>query len=312
VTPSAEFLARTQMSTFSIVAVDPSTSQVGVAVQSKYFAVGAVVPWARAGVGAVATQALGLARYGPDLLNALERGEPPGAALVSALAADPLSARRQIGVVHADGRPANFTGAECMAWAGGRSGPGFSVQGNILTGEEVVDSMARTFESTRGPLAERLLASLEAGQAAGGDKRGQQSAALLVEQLGYRDVGAEGIDRLIDLRVDDHKEPIKELRRLLGLWQMQELTEQAMIRYNSSDYANAADIMVEANTLFPERGDVLYNLACFESLSGRTSASVNHLAQAIALDASFRELARIDHDFDPVRAMPEFVAVMTP
>ena len=297
------------ISTFSIVAADPSTGQVGVAVQSKYFAVGAVVPWARAGVGAVATQALGLARYGPALLDALEGGERPPAALKAALANDPLAAQRQIGVVHADGEAANHTGTKCYAWAGGRMGPGFSVQGNILTGEQVVDNMARAFTGAPGSLAERLLASLEAGQAAGGDSRGQQSAALLVEQLGYRDLGLEGIDRLVDLRVDDHPQPIAEMRRLFGLWQRQEAMERGMVRYYKADYGGAADAMGEANTRFPGSATVLYNLACFESLSGRAAASVAHLSQAIALDTSFRDLARTDSDFDPLREISEFKAL---
>ncbi len=299
------------ISTFSIVAADPATGQVGVAVQSKYFAVGAVVPWARAGVGAVATQALGWARYGPALLEALEAGKPPQAALEEALTTDPLAAQRQVGVVHADGEAANHTGAKCNAWAGGRTGPGFSVQGNILVGEEVIDSMAGAFTTTTGDLAERLMASLEAGQAAGGDRRGQQSAVLLVEQRGYRDLGMQGIDRLVDLRVDDHPEPITELRRLFGLWQRQEALQQGMLRYNKGDFAAAADTMTEANTRFPGNATILYNLACFESLSGRTSACLTHLGQAVALEASFRDLAKGDSDFDPVRAIPEFRSIVT-
>lgn len=297
--------------TFSIVAVDPSTGQVGVAVQSKYFAVGAVVPWVRAGVGAVASQALGVARYGPVLLNALEEGNRPKAALKAALSDDPQAEQRQIGVVHADGEAANYTGSECLAWAGSRTGPNFSVQGNILAGEQVVEDMASAFTNSQGSLAERLLASLEAGQAAGGDKRGQQSAALLVEQLGYRDIGAEGIDRLVDLRVDDHQRPIIELRRLFGLWQEQEMIEQAMIQYANAEYAAATEIMTKANKQFPEKANILYNLACFESLSGLASEAILHLSQAIALGASFREMAKTDSDFDSVRAMPEFKTLLS-
>ena len=300
------------IATFSIVAADASTGQVGVAVQSKYFAVGAVVPWVRAGVGAVATQAMAFAGYGPDLLDAIEGGKRPQAALQAALAEDPEAVRRQIGVVHADGEAANHTGAECMAWAGGRTGAGYSVQGNILAGEEVVDEMARVFEDTQGNLAERLLCSLEAGQAAGGDSRGQQSAALLVEQHRYRDAEGRGIDRLVDLRVDDHQEPITELRRLFGLWEFQKLIEQGNILYNNGEYTAAAEIMVNANKRFPERAEILYNLACFESLSGLHAESVAHLGQAITIDSSVRELAKTDTDFDSVRAMPEFKALISP
>ena len=292
--------------TFSIVATDPSAGQVGVAVQSKYFAVGAVVPWARAGIGAVATQARGLARYGPTLLDALGEGKRPQVALEAALAADPLAAHRQIGVVHTDGEAANHTGAECLEWAGARTGPGFSVQGNILAGEEVVDSMVQVFVASRDSLAERIIASLEAGQTAGGDKRGQQSAALLVEQLGYEDLGVEGIDCLVDLRVDDHTEPIKELRRLLGLWQIEEVNEQAMLRYNETDYSAATAIMAQANNRFPGTPRILYNLACFECLIGLSHESLNHLRQAVSLEASWREFAKSDPDFEAIRDTPEF------
>jgi len=303
---SSEYLIGPLKATFSIVAADPSAGQVGVAVQSKYFAVGAVVPWARSGVGAVATQARGLARYGPTLLDALGEGERPQTALDEALADDPLAAHRQIGVVHADGEVANHTGAECLEWAGARTGPDFSVQGNILAGEEVVDSMTQAFVATSGSLAERLIASLEAGQTAGGDKRGQQSAALLVEQLGYEDLGVEGIDCLVDLRVDDHTEPIKELRRLLGLWQIEEANEQAMLRYNEADYSAAMDIMAQANSRFPGTPRILYNLACFECLLGLSHESLNHLRQAVNLEASWMEFAKGDPDFEAIRDTPEF------
>lgn len=296
-------------STFSIVAVDPSADQVGVAVQSKYFAVGSVVSWARAGVGAVATQARGLARYGPVLLDALAEGDQPQAALDGALASDPLAAHRQIGVVNADGVAAHYTGDECLEWAGARSGPGYSVQGNILAGEQVVESMAQAFVDTRGSLAERLLASLEAGQAAGGDKRGQQSSVLLVEQLGYEDVGAEGINRLVDLRVDDHEEPIKELRRLFGLWQIEEVNEQAMLCYEKDDYPAAMEVLANANRRFPEESRILYNLACFECLSGHSDESLEHLKQAVDLEPSWKEFAKDDPDFEAVRSTPEFAEI---
>ncbi len=299
----------TLIATFSIVAADPSAKQVGVAVQSKYFAVGAVVPWARSGVGAVAQQARGLARYGPVLLDALGEGENPQAALNAALASDQLAAHRQIGIVSADGEVANHTGADCLEWAGARTGTGFSVQGNILAGEEVVDSMAQAFVATSGSLAERLLASLEAGQAAGGDKRGQQSAALLVEQLGYEDIGVKGIDCLVDLRVDDHTEPINELRRIFGLWQIEEVNEQAMLRYNDGDYSAALAIMAQANSRFPETPRILYNLACFECLTGLSHESLNHLRLAVNLDPSWREFAKSDPDFKAIRDTTEFVEI---
>ena len=278
----------------------------GVAVQSKYFAVGAVVPWVRAGVGAVATQALGLARYGPTILEALSGGDPPETALRNALGDDPLAARRQIGVVAASGQAVNHTGAECLPWAGGLIGRGFAVQGNILTGPEVVEGMALGFEAAGGTLAERLVSSLEAGQAAGGDSRGQQSAAILVEQAGYRDLSMEGIDRVVDLRVDDHPEPIVELKRLLALRLRQEVSSRGMRAYNQAEYAAAASVMAEGNARFPRSPEILYNLACFESLSGAAELALTHLAESIALDPSFRALAAKDTDFDPVRGRAQF------
>lgn len=299
-------------STFSIVAVDLDAGQVGVAVQSKYLAVGAVVPWARAGVGAVATQALGLARYGPELLDRLAAGAEPEAALKAALADDPLAAQRQIGVVRADGAAASHTGSSCLDWAGGRAEQGYAVQGNILAGPAVVDEMARAFVKGSGVLAERLVAALAAGQAAGGDRRGQQSAAVLVEQVGYRDLGSEGIDTVVDVRVDDHPQPIDELQRILGLRLRQEVSSRAMRFYNARDYPRAVEVMAEGAGRYPDSPDILYNLACFESLAGRAADSLTHLRRAVALDASYRELARRDTDFDPIRSTPEFQSVVAP
>jgi uncharacterized Ntn-hydrolase superfamily protein len=308
--PGRKLSESMRIATFSIVAADVERRQVGVAVQSKYFAVGAVVPWVRAGVGAVATQALGLASYGPRILEALGGGVRPAAALAKALAEDPLAARRQIGVVHADGEAASHTGTECLSWAGSRTGPGFAAQGNILAGPAVVEEMELAFLAASGTLAERLVTSLEAGQAAGGDSRGQQSAAVIVEQAGYRDLGSEGIDRIVDLRVDDHPSPIVELRRLLDLRLRQEVSSRAMRRYNQADFAAAAAVMAAGDARFPHTADILYNLACFESLSGDSAGALRHLSEAITLDPSFRALAEKDTDFDPVRTMPAFLRLV--
>ena len=206
--------------TFSIVAADVEAGEVGCAVQSRYFAVGSVVPWAKAGVGAVATQAAGVAAYGPKVLALLEEGLEPAAALDRALADDRARETRQLGVVTADGRAAAHTGADCLPWAGHRVGDGYAVQGNILAGEAVVTEMERVFLETSGAsLAERLVSALESAQAAGGDRRGQQSSAIVVERAGAAAESREGIDRICELRVDDHPEPIVELRRLLGtIW----------------------------------------------------------------------------------------------
>lgn len=203
------------VSTFSIVARDTTTGDLGVAVQSKFLAVGAVVPWARAGVGAIATQAHANVAYGPDGLVMLETGLSAQEVLDKLTTADAGRDVRQAGVVDALGRAATFTGPGCTDWAGGFAGDGYCCQGNILTGPEVVDAMAEGYATAEGPFSSRLLAALEAGQAAGGDSRGQQSAAILVVRAngGY----GGGSDRYIDLRVDDHPEPIAELRRLVSL-----------------------------------------------------------------------------------------------
>jgi len=198
--------------TFSIVARDTRAQQLGVAVASKFLAVGAVVPWLQAEVGAIATQALANTRYGPDGLALLREGAGAREALDALLAGDLGRDDRQAGIVDARGRGATHTGESCMAWAGGRTGLGYAAQGNILTGPGVVDAMAESFESSSGPLADRLLQALAAGDAAGGDRRGRQSAAISVVQPkgGY----GGNDDSLVDLRVDDHRDPVGELRRL--------------------------------------------------------------------------------------------------
>lgn len=200
-------------STYSIVACDLARREWGVAVQSKFLAVGSAVPYAEAEVGAVATQALANLRYGPDGLALLRTGRSAEEVVAELVAADGGRGDRQVGVVDREGRAATYTGDGCLDWAGGTIGPGYAAQGNILVSEATVAALAETFESTHGrPLAERLVAALAAGQAAGGDRRGQQSASLLVTRVGGGYGG--GSDVLVDLRVDDHPTPIAELERL--------------------------------------------------------------------------------------------------
>ena len=201
--------------TFSIVARDTQKGELGIAVQSKFLAVGAVVPWAKAGVGAIATQSWANTSYGPLGLDLLENGLPANEVLAELTRNDENRSERQVGIIGVTGTPATFTGNECLPWAGGHVGEHYVCQGNILVGEDTVLALARTFEETAGHLCDRLVAALAAGQVAGGDSRGQQSAALLVvrERGGY-----EGFnDRFIDLRVDDHTQPIDELQRILQL-----------------------------------------------------------------------------------------------
>lgn len=201
--------------TFSIVARDPQAGESGIAVQSKFLAVGAVVPWAKAGVGAIATQSWANTSYGPRGLELLASGLSAQETLAHLIGEDDGRASRQVGIVGVDGQPATFTGDQCFPWAGGQVGEHYTCQGNILVGEDSVLAMARTFEQTSGRLCDRLVAALAAGQAAGGDSRGQQSAALLVVRQGGGYGGFN--DRFIDLRVDDHPQPINELQRILQL-----------------------------------------------------------------------------------------------
>ena len=207
------------VSTYSIAACDLERGQWGVGVQSKFLAAGSIVPWAEPGVGAVATQALANPRYGPDGLALLRDGLSADETIAALVAADEGRDDRQVGVVDAQGRAATYTGKACLDWAGGTSGPGYAAQGNILVSEETVAGLVNGFEAGAGrPLAERLVDALAAAQLAGGDRRGQQAAGLLVVQ---KDGGYGGMDDvLVDLRVDDHPEPVAELKRLYGMHQL--------------------------------------------------------------------------------------------
>lgn len=211
-------------STFSIVARDTSNGDLGVAVQSKFPAVGAIVPWAKANIGAIATQAWANVAYGPDGLEMLSEGIRADKVLQILLENDEGAEHRQVGIVDGSGGVAVHTGDECMDWAGHVKGDGFCCQGNILTGESVVTNMSDAYLSTEGDLIDKLFAALKAGQAAGGDKRGRQSAAILVvrEEGGYEG----GNDRYVDVRVDDHPTPIKELERIFKLYDMTLLSRE--------------------------------------------------------------------------------------
>jgi uncharacterized Ntn-hydrolase superfamily protein len=203
------------VATYSIAACDLDAGQWGVATQSKFLAVGSVVPWAEPKVGAIATQAYANPRYGSEGLKLLREGLSAEEVVERLTSADEGRDQRQLGIVDREGKSASFTGAECLDWAGGRTGPCYAAQGNILVAAETVDAIAETFESSKGTLAERLLDCLDAAQAAGGDRRGQQSAALLVveENGGY----AQLSDTVVELRIEDHERPLEELRRIYRL-----------------------------------------------------------------------------------------------
>jgi uncharacterized Ntn-hydrolase superfamily protein len=210
-------MASPLVATYSIAACDLEAGQWGVATQSKFLGVGSVVPWAEPGAGAVATQAYANPRYGPEGLALLRKGLSAEEVVERLTSADEGRDHRQVGIVDREGRAATYSGAECLDWAGGRTGNCYAAQGNILVSAKTVDAIAETFEASSGPLAERLLTCLDAAQAAGGDRRGQQSAALLVVE---RDGGYAGLsDEVVDLRVDEHPRPLEELRRIYVLHQ---------------------------------------------------------------------------------------------
>jgi len=290
--------------TFSIVAADAEAGEVGVAVASRFFAVGTVVPWARAGVGAVATQASANTTYGPRGLELLGRGLEPQEALDVMLRADEGRDRRQAGVVSADGASATWSGSGCTAWAGGRHGPGYAVQGNILTGEDVVAAMESRFLETRGqPLAERLLAALVAGDAAGGDSRGRQSAALLVvrERGGYNGF----TDRAIDVRVDDHADPMGELARLTRYALVNDTWNRGWTAFTEKRHPEAlrwqrrtAEMAEEVPGMLPE---VLYDLAVILQANGKSDEALAAVEQAIRLNPKLRDQAHKDDDLAGIR-----------
>ncbi|MCC6017008.1 MAG: DUF1028 domain-containing protein [Desulfurococcaceae archaeon] len=207
--------------TYSIVAVDRDRGDIGVAVASKFIAAGSIVPWVKVGVGAVATQSWANVKFGPLILYLLENRYNPRKAVEVVLASDEKKEYRQIGVVDAKGEAYVYTGGKCIPYAGHIVGDGYAVQGNILVGEEVLEAMAKAFETTKGELVDKLLTALKAGDQAGGDKRGKQSAAIIVVRPcgGYGGC-LEGVDKYVDLRVDDHPDPVNELIRLFKIWEI--------------------------------------------------------------------------------------------
>jgi len=258
--------ARPRAHTYSIVARDPATGELGVAVQSHWFQVGAVVSWAEAGVGAVATQSFVKIEYGPRGLDLMRQGKTPQEALDLLLAEDPERDVRQVAMVDRQGRVASWTGPRCIAAAGHQTGAGYSVQANLMDRAEVWPAMARAFEGATGDLAERLLAALEAAEAQGGDIRGRQSAALLVARA--EGTGAPWRDRRIDLRVDDHPQPLVELRRLLGLHRAYEEMNRGDDAVAVGEIAAAVEHYTRASRLAPEIAELPFWQAVTLFLAG--------------------------------------------
>lgn len=297
--PGAEPVA-----TFSIVARDAATGELGVAVASRFFAVGTVVPWAKAGVGAVATQSFANTSFGWKGLDLLEQGATPEEAMRILLREDSDPEKRQVGIVAADGSSATWTGSGCVAWAGGRHGLNYAVQGNILTGEDVVTAMESAFLETGGTLADRLYAALVAGDAKGGDSRGKQSAALLVVKDG---AGYGGYtDRAIDIRVDDHPEPFKELGRLLDFAQMNYAWNEAWTLFTRKDHAAALPLMERTAELAPDTPEVLYDLAVIRAAAGKPDAAMAALKRAVDRNPKLRKQASADEDLAGLRDRADF------
>ena len=301
----AQVAAAHDVATFSIVARDPQTGEMGVAVASRFFSVGSVVPWARAKAGAIATQANANVAYGPHGLDLLERGANAKQTLDILLHSDPDISARQVGIVAADGSSVSYTGPNCNAWAGGRSGPNYAVQGNILAGEAVVAALEKTFLETKGTLAHRMYTALVAGDAAGGDSRGRQSAAMIIvkEGAGYNG----GSDRAIDIRVDDHPEPFHELGRLLNYAEMNYAWNEGWTAFTHKHFAEAYTAQQRAVALAPENPEVLYDMAVISLAAGHRDESLANVRKALSLNPKLKKQASVDHDLDALRNDAQFL-----
>jgi uncharacterized Ntn-hydrolase superfamily protein len=301
---SVEGVGQKAVATFSIVARDSVTGELGVAVASKFLAVGSVVPWAKADVGAVATQSYANTSFGWRGLELLEKGVTPEEAVKILIRNDDDPLRRQLGIVSADGKSVTYTGEKCLAWAGGRNGPNYAIQGNILASEEVVTAMEKTFLETKGTLAERLYASLLAGDAKGGDSRGKQSAAMLVVK---KNAGYGGYDdRAIDIRVDDHPEPFKELGRLLVFAQVNYSWNEAWTLFTQKRYTEALPHMEHAVSLAPDNAEVLYDLAVIRLSAGKENEALSALEKALTLNPKLKKQASEDSDLSRLKGNPKF------
>ena len=262
----------------------------GVAVQSHYFSVGSVVPWAKAGVGVVATQSVVNVDFGPEGLRLLEKGMSPREALDTMLAGDSQAAYRQVALAAPDGEVATHTGPGCIPDAGHETGEGFSVQANLMRNTAVWPAMARAFSAAEGSLSERLLASLEAAEAAGGDIRGRQSAAVLV--VGTEASGQVMSDRRLDLRVEDHPHPLRELRRLMNVRRAYDHASRGDDALAEGKVAEATREFEAADALQPENLELRYWRALTMAASEKTGEAEELLRRIYELDDSWRELTR--------------------
>ena len=291
--------------TYSIVARDPDTGEMGVAVQSHWFSVGSVVAWAAAGAGAVATQSMVNPLFGPLGLELLRNGRTAAETVAELIAADEHREVRQLAVVDGSGRTAAFTGDRCIPQCGHLAGNGFSVQANMMTSGEVWPSMARAFERAEGPLAERMVAALEAAETEGGDFRGRQSAALLVVR--GEPTGNVWKDRLIDLRVEDHNDPVAELRRLLKVHRAYESMNEGDLALERGDMAAAMELYGSARRLCPDNEEMMFWHAAMLANNDRWEEALPLFAGSFSRNPRWRDavpdLARLGH----LRMTPEQV-----
>jgi uncharacterized Ntn-hydrolase superfamily protein len=276
--------------TYSIVARDAQTGQLGVAVQSHWFSVGSMVTWAEAGVGAIATQSFVEPAYGPLGLTLMRAGKTAPEALAALLAGDAQRDVRQVGMVDAQGRVATHTGAKCIPAAGGQEGRGYVVQANMMEKATVWPAMARAYEDARGDLAERLLAALDAAEAQGGDIRGRQSAALLIVK--GQSSGRPWADRVFDLRVEDHAQPLVELRRLVGVQRAYNHMTAGDDCVALKDWACAEREYGAAQALQPQNAEMAYWHAIALATNGKLDAARPLFKRAFDADARWRELTR--------------------
>ena len=268
--------------TFSIVAYDSTTGELGVGVQSHWFSVGSDVSWAKAGVGAVATQSFIEPGYGARGLALMESGKLPEEALEALLSEDPDRSVRQVAFVDSAGRVAVHTGKMCIPAAGHRTGKGYSVQGNILESAQVWDDMAEVFEQTTGPLARRILAALEAGQKAGGDLRGRQSAALVVTRPRSKD--KPWLNKIVDLRVEDHPEPIRELGRLYDLRRAYDLANEGDGYLAAGESEKAYEAYNAALEIVPENDELIFWRGAMLHQAGRESEALVDIKRAVEMN----------------------------
>jgi uncharacterized Ntn-hydrolase superfamily protein len=276
--------------TFSIVARDSVTGEIGVAVQSHWFSVGTVVSWAEAGVGAVATQSLADVTYGPLGLDLMRAGKTAPQALAALLASDPQREVRQVAMVDAKGNVAVHTGAKCIAEAGHHKGKQFSAQANLMEKNTVWDAMARAFERTKGDLAQRLLAALDAAQEEGGDIRGKQSAAILIVK--GTSTGRPWADRVIDLRVDDHAEPLREIRRLVDVHRAYEHMNEGDEKLALNDVDGAMAEYGAAAKMVPNNVEVKYWAAITMITAGREKEAMPYFREVFSKDRNWVEVTK--------------------